>query len=65
MTKGRLFRRIALAVTMGVVSLAAPALARADARYQMFYGGSGDPNVYCSGGCGTNSCCVVNGTPVQ
>ena len=27
---------------------------------QMFRGAPEDPNVYCSGPCGTGSCCVIN-----
>jgi hypothetical protein len=27
---------------------------------QVFLGAPADPNIYCSGPCGTGSCCVIN-----
>jgi hypothetical protein len=37
----------------------APLASASETKYQMMLGAPDDPNVYCSGGCGTNACCVV------
>lgn len=53
--------RLAIVALAGVLHAGSGTVAQGgeSGKLQMYLGPRGDPNVYCSGECFTNSCCIV------